>query len=59
MKTRYKILIVTAIIILAFYIWSSVDTVCYNPCVLPPDAPDNVRCTQDCQDTPRWYVWFR
>lgn len=58
MKTRYKILIITAIIIIGFVIWSLVDLVCM-PCKIPPDAPENMRCVDSCTLEPRWYDWFR
>jgi len=56
MKTRYKILIV--IIILAFVIWSSVDTVCRS------SVSGNIMSVGElsflmCNYEPRWYHWFR
>lgn len=57
MKTKLIILIV-AISISAFVIWSLTDAVC-KPCIIPSDAPENYACPSVCIPEPRWYSWFR
>jgi hypothetical protein len=57
MKTRLLIIIV-AVVIAVFVIWSASDTVC-KPCIIPSDAPDNYVCATVCHPEPRWYSWIR
>lgn len=57
MKTRLLIIIV-AIVIAGFAIWSVSDTVC-KPCIIPPDSSENYACPTVCNPEPRWYSWFR
>lgn len=58
MKTSYKILIIIAIAISGFIVWSLFDMVC-KPCIIPPDAPENYVCPTVCDLEPRWYSWLR
>lgn len=57
MKTRL-VMIIFAVVIVGFVMWSVFDTVC-KPCTIPPDAPDNFACPDVCHPESRWYSWFR